>query len=44
MMGSDIEPGDGAYPADPDEEVILAALRQACDSSRKGAITEIVDR
>lgn len=43
MMGSDIEPGDGAYPADPDEEVILAALRQACDSSRRDAITEIVN-
>ena len=44
MTGRDIEPGDGTDSADPDEEVILAALRQACDSSRKDTITEIVGR
>jgi|GEM_PF-3794531 len=44
MAGRDIEPGAGTDSADPDEEEILAALRQGGDSSRKGAITEIVDR
>lgn len=44
MTGRDIEPGNGADSADPDEEAILAALRQGGHSSRKDAITEIVSR